>query len=97
MRSITIRVAIATVLACGLAGALRAEEGARPFDPGVARRITPEEVQRRRDAGERPIILDTRGSVADGMAQGAVHVPNERIEAWAKDVPKDALIVAYCT
>jgi hypothetical protein len=28
---------------------------------------------------------------------GAVLVPNDRIEAWAKDVPKGALIVAYCT
>jgi len=54
-------------------------------------------VKQRRDAGERPIILDARASVGDVIIRGAVHVPNERIEAWAKDTPKDVLIVAYCT
>jgi hypothetical protein len=87
---------IGTALACNLAAPLGAEEAAR-FDPAVARRITPQEVQRRREGGEKPIILDTRSSVRDVIAQGAVRVPNERIEAWAKDVPRDALIVAYCT
>jgi hypothetical protein len=97
MSSVTVRIVIATALACALAAALRAEEAARAFDPAVARRITPEEVQRRRDAGEKPVILDTRASLGDVVAKGAVHVPNGRIEAWAKEVPKDALIVAYCT
>ena len=96
MISITTRAIIAAALACGLAP-LRAEETARVFDPGVVRRITPEEVQRRRHAGEKPIILDARASVSDVIIHGAVHVPNERIEAWAKDAPRDALIVAYCT
>jgi len=97
MISITTRAIIAAALACGLAAPLRAEETARVFDPGVVRRITPEEVQRRRHAGEKPIILDARASVSDVIIHGAVHVPNERIEAWAKDAPRDALIVAYCT
>ena len=97
MFSITGRVVIATALACALAGPLRAEEVTRVPDPGVARRITPEEVQRRREAGEKPIILDTRASVGDVIIQGAVHVPDDQIEAWAKDRANDALIVAYCT
>jgi hypothetical protein len=97
MVSIIARVVIAAALACSLAASLRAEEVARVFDPGVVRRITPEEVQQRRDAGERPIILDARASVGDVIIRGAVHVPTERIEAWAKDTPKDVLIVAYCT
>jgi len=91
MVSIIARVVIAAALACSLAAA-------RAVEPGVVRRITPEEVQQRRDAGEKPIILDARTSVgSDVIIRGAVHVPNERIEAWAKDTPKDALIVAYCT
>ena len=97
MISITGRVVIATALACTLAGPLGADEAARVSDPGVTRRITPEEVQRRRDAGEKPIILDTRASVGEVIIRGAVHVPNDRIEAWAKDCAKDALIVTYCT
>ena len=91
-----VRLIAATALACALAAPLRAEETA-PFDPTVARRITPEQVQRRRAAGEKPIILDTRASIGDATIHGAVHVPNDRIEAWAKDARKDALIVAFCT
>jgi hypothetical protein len=97
MVSIIPRVVMAAALACSVAAPLRAEESAHGFDPGVVRRITPEEVQQRRDAGKKPIILDARASVGDVMIRGAVHVPNEQIEAWARNAPKDALIVAYCT
>jgi hypothetical protein len=97
MRSVTVRVVVATALACSLVGVLRAADTPPAFDPAVARRITPEEVQKRRAAGEKPIILDTRGSVGDVVAQGAVRVPNDQIEIWAKDVPKKTWIVAYCT
>lgn len=96
MTSITVRVVVATALACGLATAVRAGEAAPAFDPGVARRITPDEVKRRRDAGEKAIIVDTR-SAGSVIAKGAVRVPNDRIDTWAKDIPKNALIVTYCT
>ena len=85
------------VFAAFLVAAVAAPLHAADFDRGVARRLAPEEVQRRIAAGEKPIILDTRTSLGDEKAKGAQHVPNDRIEAWAKDVPKDALIVAYCT
>jgi hypothetical protein len=97
MVSIIARVVIAVALACSPAAPLRAEEAARVFDPEVVRRITPQEVQQHQDAGEKPIVLDTRASVGDAIIRGAIHVPAERIEAWAKDAPKGALIVAYCT
>jgi hypothetical protein len=97
MVSIIARVVIAVALACSLAAPLRAEEAARVFDPGVVRRITPQEVQQRRDAGEKPIVLDTRASVGDVIIRGAIHVPAERIESWATNAARDALIVAYCT
>jgi hypothetical protein len=82
-------------LTLGLVAPLGAEPAAR-FDAGTARRMSPDEVQRRRAAGEKPILLDARGSVGDAMLKGAVHVPEEKLEAWAKTKPKDALIVAYC-
>jgi hypothetical protein len=97
MVTIIARLVIAAALACSLAAPLHAEEARHTFDPGVVRRITPEEVQHRRDAGDKPIILDARASVGDVIVRGAVHVPSERVDAWAKDAPKDALIVAYCT
>jgi hypothetical protein len=87
------RILVAAVLVAAAVAPLRAAD----VDPGVARRLAPEEVQRRIAAGEKPIILDTRASLGDEKAKGAQHVPNDRIETWAKDVPKDALIVAYCT
>jgi hypothetical protein len=87
---------VAAAVVAGLIAPLRAED-IGGFDPQVARRIKPEEVQRRREAGERVRLIDTRSSVGDVIAKGAVHVPNDRLETWAKDVPKEALIVAYCT
>ena len=97
MVAIGVRGVVVTALLCSLAAPLRAEEAARGFDPAVARRITPDEVQERLKAGEKPIMLDARASVGDVVAQGAVHVPSDRLEGWAKDVPKKSLIVAYCT
>jgi hypothetical protein len=93
MTPASTRILVAAVLLVAAAAPLRAAD----LDPGVARRLAPEDVQRRMAAGEKPIILDTRASLGDDKAKGAQHVPNDRIEAWAKDVPKDALIVAYCT
>jgi hypothetical protein len=93
---IAVRVLIAVALACGFALPLRAEEKVA-FDPSVARRIKPEEVQQRQKAGQKVIVLDTREGVSGEIVKGAVLVPADGIEAWAKDVPKKALIVAYCT
>jgi hypothetical protein len=97
MTSTAARTALAAALACALAASVRAEPRAAGADPGTVRRISPEEVQRRRAAGEKPSILDTRAAMTEAVIHGAVHVPNDRIAAWAKDVPKDAFVVAYCT
>ena len=97
MRLPSIKLMVAIALATALAGVARADEPARTVEPAVARRITTQEFVRRRDAGEKPIILDTRESVGGVIAQGAQPVTNERIPEWAKHVPKDAWIVAYCT
>lgn len=75
-----------------------ATQAAQPtFDPAVARRITPADVKKRMDAGEKTIIIDSRSSPGDTIIKGAVHVPNAKLDAWAKDVAKDTLIVTYCT
>jgi hypothetical protein len=91
MPSPAAHLTLAAALVCAVA------LPAHAFDPAVARRIAPEEVQQRRDAGEKAIILDTRPVPTEAVITGALRVPNDRIESWAKDVPKDALIVAYCT
>ena len=99
MRSIVVLLAVALALVASLAAPIHAAEDAPRVvvDPGVARRITPADLQKRMAAGEKAIVLDTRASVGDTIAKGAVHVPNDQIETWAKDVPKGTLIAAYCT
>jgi hypothetical protein len=67
------------------------------IDPTVARRIKPDEVKKRVDAGEKVVFVDTRSSTGDAIVKGAVHVPSSRIDAWAKDIAKDTFIVTYCT
>jgi hypothetical protein len=67
------------------------------FDAATARRITPEDVQRRRAAGEKAIILDTRNNLGDDAVAGATLVRNDDVETWAKGVPRDTLIITYCT
>lgn len=91
------RLVLAVALACGTNAALAASDAKPVFDPEVARRITPEQVEHRREKGEKTIFVDTRGNTGEAVIRGAQHVPNDRIETWAKDVPKDALIVTYCT
>lgn len=63
----------------------------------VARRITVEEVKKRMDAGQKVVIIDTRGTFAGPRVTGSTHVPADKLDAWAKDVPKNTFIVAYCT
>src|SRR5437879_4442835 len=53
MISLTVRVLLATALTCTLAGPLRADDTLSIFDPSVGRRITPQQVQQRRDKGEK--------------------------------------------
>lgn len=68
-----------------------------PFDPDVARRITVEGVKRRLDRGEKVVFVDTRAEIPDVMIEGAAQVPEDKLEAWAKRVPRDSFVVAYCT
>ncbi len=91
MRTLTLLGVLA------LSVATVAHAGDTKPDPAVARRISADELQKRIAAGEKPIVLDTRVDQTDVVAHGAAHVTNDQITNWAKDVRKDALIVAYCT
>jgi hypothetical protein len=79
------------------AAAPAAAATSQAFDPGIARRITVEEIKKRMDAGQKVIIIDTRGKFVGPFVKGATHVTAQDLDTWAKDVPKDAFIVAYCT
>lgn len=73
------------------------EKAPEAFDAKVARRITPDEVKKRIDAGEKVVFIDTRSSFTGPMVTGAHHVPAGKVADWSKDLAKDTLIVAYCT
>jgi len=67
--------------------------------PGVTR-ISPEEVYQMIRRGEPVVLLDVRrGSwdESDIKAKGAIRIHPDEIEKRMKELPKDKLIVAYCT
>lgn len=97
MRSDSIALWLAATVVAAAVAPLHAEDPAAAVDPLTARRITPAEIQRRLAAGAGPIVLDTRGVFGPTTARGAIHVPVDAVTTWAKGVPKNALILAYCT
>jgi 3-mercaptopyruvate sulfurtransferase SseA len=64
-------------------------------------RITIRQLKRMMDAKEEVVIVDTRdGSSYLGSTvqiKGAIHITHDELEAKMKDLPKNKLIVLYCT
>jgi len=64
-------------------------------------RITPEELQRRLDAGEDIVVVDLRHSLefeADpATVPGAIHVLPDELDARHAEIPRDREVVLYCT
>ncbi|MCI0387884.1 MAG: hypothetical protein MOB07_03810 [Acidobacteria bacterium] len=64
-------------------------------------RITIRQLKRMMDAKEEVVIIDTRdGSSYVGSTvkiKGAIHITIDKLEAKIKDLPKNKLIVTYCT
>ncbi len=64
-------------------------------------RITAEELRRRIDRGERPVIVDARSadawSRATSQAAGSIRVPPDDVASKVDEIPKGRPIVAYCT
>jgi len=59
--------------------------------------ITATQLKERLDKGEKITIIDARHDVGGQIVKGAIHVPMDKLEDWAKGVDKDAMIVTYCT
>lgn len=63
-------------------------------------RITPQELQQEREAGN-VFILDVRSPTA--FQKAAEHIPGDvrfspdELENWYTEVPKDRHVVTYCT
>ena len=59
--------------------------------------MTAKDLKARLDKGEKVIILDARHNLGGQILKGAIHVPSDKLEEWAKTADKDAVIVTYCT
>ncbi len=65
------------------------------------RRISVDEVSRRLDAGERVTFLDSRSEAAweaaDEQIPGSIRVPPDEVMEYLDEIPREGLIVPYCT
>lgn len=65
------------------------------------KRITAEEVKKRLDKGERILFIDTRNKhdwdESDVKIRGARRIHYSELEQHLKELPRDQLIVPYCT
>ncbi len=66
---------------------------AKPADVAL---ISVDDTRKRLDAKTKVVFVDARSAISGDMVKGAVHVPFESVDAWAKDVSKETTIVTYC-
>jgi rhodanese-related sulfurtransferase len=64
-------------------------------------RITAGDAKRRLDIGDHVVFLDARADAAWRKAElqipKSIRVPPDGVEAHVPEIPKDAVIVPYCT
>ena len=64
-------------------------------------RVTVDEVKERMDRGEPFAFVDTRNPKAWGESEvklpGAIRVPADEVERHLSEIPKDRVVVTYCT
>jgi rhodanese-related sulfurtransferase len=64
-------------------------------------RVSKEELKRRLDAGEHVVFLDTRSddawTKADVQIPGSTRVPPDAVEQHLHKIPREGVIVTYCT
>ena len=68
------------------------------FDDGVSNyEMTAKDLKQRLDKGEKIVILDARAGLNGQIIKDAIHVPEDKLEEWAKTMDKATVIVTYCT
>ena len=67
----------------------------------TARRITVDDLTERMERGENLFFVDTRNprawAEADTKLPQAIRVPADAVEEHFADIPRDRLVVTYCT
>jgi rhodanese-related sulfurtransferase len=71
--------------------------GSKHSAEAAKQQMTAKELKARLDKGDKVIIIDARDELGGQILKGAIHVPADKLEAWAKDADKSAVIVTYCT
>ena len=66
-------------------------------ESAAKQQMTAKELKARLDKGEKVIIIDARHDLGGQIIKGALHVPSDKLDAFAKDADKNAVIVTYCT
>ena len=63
--------------------------------------ITPAEVKQLRDRGDRMVFVDARNPVAWGSSKvklpDAIRVPVDEAEGHLGEIPRDGMVITYCT
>jgi rhodanese-related sulfurtransferase len=77
-------------------GSAKAAEPKNSAD-AAKQQMTAKDLKARLDKGEKVIIIDARHDLGGQILKGAIHVPSDKLDDWAKDIDKSAVIVTYCT
>jgi rhodanese-related sulfurtransferase len=59
--------------------------------------ISAKDLKARLDKNEKVVMIDARSHVNGQMLKGAIHLPADKLEEWARSADKDTFIVTYCT
>jgi rhodanese-related sulfurtransferase len=64
-------------------------------------RVTVDEVRERMDRGEQFTFVDTRNPTAWGESDtklpGAIRVPADEVDQHLGEIPRDRVVITYCT
>src|ERR1051325_818920 len=90
--------ASALVALMGIAAfAQDAKQHERAAADGPSQQMSAKDLKAKLDKGDKVIILDARHDLGGQILKGAIHVPSDKLDDWAKTADKSAVIVTYCT
>ena len=109
MRFRSMLIAAVAALSLGVAGAVAQTAqhdhnhgsdkgtGSKNSTEVAKQQMTAKDLKAKLDNGEKVIIIDARHELGGQIIKGAIHVPSDKLDAWAKDADKSSVIVTYCT
>jgi len=91
------RIALAVSMGLLIATGAANVQARNPADEGAKHGIAAKDLKARLDGNQKTIIIDARSTLTGQMIKGALHVPSDKLEEWAKTADKSSFIVTYCT